>query len=190
MSDIKVSYLCDRTACLGCSIEPSLSCSHTTDIRHAVNFGKLNDKSYMEKERDMDEAMTVEKDDPVNHPSHYCKPGQLECIEKMETAFGIESVKRFCLLNAFKYVERCQGKGNFKQDIEKAIWYLKRLASYIDDEHLETWIQVGSSSSIFIKVDAYAYAAELEMVRLRFGNGQELEHIGCAIGYLNKAKGE
>lgn len=125
--------------------------------------------------------------DPVNHPSHYCKPGQLECIEKMEAAFGIESVKRFCLLNAFKYVERCQDKNNFKQDIEKAIWYLKRLASYIGDEYLETWIRVGSNSVIYIKDNAYTYAAELEMIRIRFGNDEEISHIGCAIGYLNKA---
>lgn len=122
------------------------------------------------------------KDDPVNHPSHYCKPGQLECIEKMEVAFGIEAVKRFCLLNAFKYVERCRDKDNFNQDIEKAIWYLKRLASYIDDEDLEAWIPLTN----YIKDYAYQYAAETEITRIQLGDGREIIHIGYAIAYLKK----
>lgn len=124
------------------------------------------------------------KDDLVNHPSHYCKPGQLECIEKMEAAFGIEAVKRFCLLNAFKYVERCQDKGNFHQDIEKAIWYLKRLASYINDEEVEAWISLGYSERI--NDYAYQYAAEIEITRIRLGDGNEIMHIGYAIAYLAK----
>lgn len=122
-------------------------------------------------------------DDLVNHPSHYCKPGQLECIEKMEVAFGIEAVKRFCLLNAFKYVERCRDKDNFHQDIEKAIWYLKRLALYIDDdEELESWIILGHTNHV--KDYACQYAAETEMTRIQFGDGKEVVHIGYAIGYL------
>lgn len=48
--------------------------------------------------------------DPVNRPSHYCKPGQLECIEKMEVAFGTIAVKYFCLLNAYlKNLENGEG---------------------------------------------------------------------------------
>ena len=44
----KVAYLCDRKACNGCSIMPNPDCSHTLDIRHAVNFKKFDDKHYME----------------------------------------------------------------------------------------------------------------------------------------------
>lgn len=124
------------------------------------------------------------KDDPVNHPSHYCKPGQLECIEKMEVAFGIEAVKHFCLLNAFKYVERCRDKDNFEQDIEKAIWYLKRLASYIGDEAIEFWISVVDTD--YIKNYACQYAAETEITRIQLGDGKEIAHIGYAIAYLEK----
>lgn len=125
-----------------------------------------------------------EIDDPVNHPSHYCKPGQLECIDKMEATFGVTAVKHFCLLNAFKYVERCQDKNNFYQDIEKAIWYLKRLASYIDDEALESWIDLGSIN--YIKNNAYQYAAETEIIRIQLGEDDEIMHIGYAIAYLKK----
>lgn len=122
--------------------------------------------------------------DPVNRPSHYCKPGQLECIEKMEAAFGVTAVKHFCLLNAFKYVERCRDKNNFYQDIEKAIWYLKRLASYIDYETLASWIDLGAIN--YIKNNAYQYAAEIELTRIQLGEGNEIMHIGYAIAYLNK----
>lgn len=125
------------------------------------------------------------KNDLVNHPSHYCKPGQLECIEKMEVVFGIEFVKHFCLLCAFKYVERCRDKENFHLDIEKAIWYLERLASYIDDdEELESWITLGYSERI--KDYAYQYAAEIEITRIRLGDSNEIIHIGYAIAYLTK----
>lgn len=132
------------------------------------------------------------KDDPVNHPSHYCKPGQLECIEKMEAAFGIAFVKHFCLLNAFKYVERCRDKDNFHQDIEKAIWYLKRLASYINED-LEPWISFGHTN--YIKDYAYQYAAETEITRIQLNDSKEIIHIGYAIAYLenlikNEVNGE
>lgn len=48
LSDIEVAYLCDRKACNGCGIVQSPDCSHTLDIRHAVNFEKLDDKHYIE----------------------------------------------------------------------------------------------------------------------------------------------
>lgn len=132
----------------------------------------------------MPETCKKIEDDPVNHPSHYCKPGQLECIEKMEAAFGIAFVRHFCLLNAFKYVERCQDKGNFKQDIEKAIWYLKRIASYFDDEKLTSWIKLGLTN--YIKDYECLYAAKLEITRIQLGNDEEVMHIGYAIAYLEK----
>lgn len=48
MSDVKVAYVCDRKACAGCSIMPNPECSHTIDIRHAVNFKKFDNKLYIE----------------------------------------------------------------------------------------------------------------------------------------------
>lgn len=61
----------------------------------------------------------------VNHPGHYLKQGRKECIEEMIEYFGIEAVKNFCLLNAFKYMYRQENKGG-KEDIKKAIWYVKK----------------------------------------------------------------
>lgn len=59
--------------------------------------------------------------DNVNHPSHYAT-GKYECIDVMIEIFGVEAVKTFCLLNAFKYNYR-SGRKNGRQDIEKAVWY-------------------------------------------------------------------
>ncbi len=60
--------------------------------------------------------------DPVNHPHHY-NTGKIEVIEFLEDQqFG------FHLANAVKYISRAGKKDRdcVKQDIEKAIWYLRR----------------------------------------------------------------
>lgn len=58
----------------------------------------------------------------INHPTRYAG-SKYECIEVMADVFGIEAVKSFCLLNAFKYLWRSERK-NGVEDIRKAIWYL------------------------------------------------------------------
>jgi len=65
-------------------------------------------------------TMHEPKSDPVNHPAHY-KVGGIETIDFIEA-------KRlnYNLGNAVKYITRADHKGNRKQDLEKAIWYLKR----------------------------------------------------------------
>lgn len=65
-------------------------------------------------------TMHEPKSDPVNHPAHY-KVGGIETIDFIEA-------KRlnYNMGNAVKYITRADHKGNRKQDLEKAIWYLKR----------------------------------------------------------------
>lgn len=65
------------------------------------------------------------KDDPVNHPSHYTQ-GKVECIDAMEQVFGVEAVKNYCLLAAFKYAWRRKDKDNEEQDTQKMFWYFDR----------------------------------------------------------------
>lgn len=60
----------------------------------------------------------------VNHPAHY-QAGKFECIQVMMQVFGLEAVRNFCQLNAFKYIWRSNQKGGY-EDVEKAIWYLKK----------------------------------------------------------------
>lgn len=66
----------------------------------------------------------------VNHPFHY-NHGGMETIDKMIKLYGIEKVKAFCELNAFKYRDRAGYKGNsdsaIARDIHKALWYENKL---------------------------------------------------------------
>jgi hypothetical protein len=59
--------------------------------------------------------------DLVNQPPHYKSKGNIESIDVIES-FELG----FNLGNAVKYILRCNKKGNKKQDLEKAIWYLNR----------------------------------------------------------------
>jgi hypothetical protein len=77
------------------------------------------------KERKLEEieipiTMEEPESDPVNHPAHY-KVGGIETIDFIEA-------KRFNynMGNAVKYIARADYKGDRKQDLEKAIWYLQR----------------------------------------------------------------
>ena len=60
------------------------------------------------------------KSDPVNHPAHY-KVGGIETIDFIEA-----KKLNYNMGNAVKYITRADHKGNRKEDLEKAIWYLKR----------------------------------------------------------------
>ena len=60
------------------------------------------------------------KADPVNHPAHY-KVGGIETIDFIEA-----KKLNYNMGNAVKYITRADHKGNRKQDLEKAIWYIKR----------------------------------------------------------------
>lgn len=71
-------------------------------------------------ESTMEKELPVTMHDPVNHPAHY-KVGGIETIDFIEA-------KRlnYNMGNAVKYITRADHKGNRKQDLEKAIWYLNR----------------------------------------------------------------
>lgn len=69
--------------------------------------------------------------DSVNHPAHYTAGG-VECIEAIKAATeGLPGIQAVCVGNAIKYVWRFSRK-NGAEDIEKAIWYLRRLLREID----------------------------------------------------------
>jgi hypothetical protein len=56
----------------------------------------------------------------VNHPLHYNKhPSGVECIDVIEHM-------SLNIGNAIKYLWRADHKGNTRQDMEKAIWYINR----------------------------------------------------------------
>ena len=98
-----------------------------------------NLKNEVKVEDVVEEKVTQEKDAPalrlriqrheeketVNHPPHY-KVGGIETIDFIE-AKGLD----YCLGNVVKYITRADHKGNKKEDLLKAQWYLTRAISKI-----------------------------------------------------------
>ena len=70
--------------------------------------------------KEMSVTMEEPKHDPVNHPAHY-KYGGIETIDFIEA-----KELGYNLGNVVKYVTRSDHKGNRKEDLEKALWYLTR----------------------------------------------------------------
>lgn len=80
----------------------------------------------------VEKCLETVKPDPVNRPAHYTSGG-IECIAAMQAAFGYETVKDFCLCNAFKYLWRHRSK-NGVEDLKKCRWYLNRLITEMEVE--------------------------------------------------------
>ena len=79
-----------------------------------------------------------EDDEPemVNHPDHYNRPGQKECIIEMEERFGTAAVQYFCLLSRYKYLYRCGLKDGATQELSKANWSKDKFLSLGGDDKL------------------------------------------------------
>ena len=77
----------------------------------SLTFAKLKQMNYVEPH---------EKLSLINHPEHYQGNG-IEVIDIIDS-FELN----FALGNAIKYILRANKKGNRKQDLEKARWYLNR----------------------------------------------------------------
>lgn len=75
-----------------------------------------------------EDTAETDTDDEVNHPKHYTgHKADVECIMFTELLPSLAA-------NAFKYVWRCDDKGNHTEDLEKALWYLNRaIESDIDN---------------------------------------------------------
>lgn len=71
------------------------------------------------------------KPSAVNHPQHYTSGG-IECIEGIKAATG-DAFNGFLAGNVIKYVWRYRHK-NGAEDVEKAIWYAKRLLDELKGE--------------------------------------------------------
>ena len=74
----------------------------------------------------------------VDHPNHYQSESGLEVIDVIK-AFTSElsGEEAFCIGNAIKYVCR-YSKKNGVEDLEKAVWYLKRVISVQKEEFPKT----------------------------------------------------
>lgn len=72
----------------------------------------------------------------VDSPSHYAAQGSIECIEAMESMLSAEEFIGYLRGNSFKYRWRFRHK-NGKQDLDKAEWYEKRLAEFLEKEGIQ-----------------------------------------------------
>lgn len=74
------------------------------------------------------------KDDMVNHPSHYTSGG-VECIDAITSALSSyeDSVDSWLVGQVIKYLWRAPLKGKYEEDIKKAQFYLNRLVEKIDE---------------------------------------------------------
>lgn len=72
---------------------------------------------------------TVPHNETVNHPAHYGGENNAYEAIKVIEAWNLD----FCLGNAVKYISRAGKKDASKEleDLNKAIWYLKRRAEQI-----------------------------------------------------------
>jgi prolyl-tRNA editing enzyme YbaK/EbsC (Cys-tRNA(Pro) deacylase) len=84
----------------------------------AYEAGVAKAKLRMQGQRQIE--MFEPKPDAVNHPAHY-KVGGIETIDFIEA-----KKLGYNLGNVVKYLTRADHKGNRKQDLEKAKWYLER----------------------------------------------------------------
>ena len=72
------------------------------------------------------ETVETSQEDMVNSPPHYSE-NEIECIDAMVAAFGLERVQDYAAITAFKYIWRENKKWNPAEDREKALWYMLSL---------------------------------------------------------------
>jgi hypothetical protein len=64
----------------------------------------------------------------------------MECIDEMILLFGVEEVKSFCKLNAWKYRYRAAEK-NGEEDLRKSDWYLRKYKELCGRDQKELMIK-------------------------------------------------
>jgi hypothetical protein len=93
-------------------------------MEYAKSLIEAKKKKFERVPKMLDNNMQIEMleplADPVNHPAHY-KAGGIETIDFIEA-----KKLNYNLGNVVKYITRADLKGNRKQDLEKALWYLNR----------------------------------------------------------------
>lgn len=111
---------------LSCTQVPHFQSVSTSKVSSKEIFKDSSKSSSKASKQRIDSRPSVSHDN-VNSPKHYTA-SNLECIDVMKEVFGLDTVKDFCICNAWKYLWRHRIK-NGKEDIEKCIWYLNRYLS-------------------------------------------------------------
>ena len=91
--------------------------THNEDVYYMLNNGRM----YISGRFNIVDSKTEKENNMSNveHPKHY-NQGKYEVIDVIE-----DWDLGFNLGNAIKYIARAEYKGNYKEDLEKAIFYIK-----------------------------------------------------------------
>jgi hypothetical protein len=132
---------CNTNACLNCKYN-----GDATDWCATLDPFSMSEEDVLAVYEDITSTQNVSKEDTedntdvpkeiqhdaVNHPDHYTNGG-MECIDEMILLFGSETVKSFCLCNAWKYRRRALYK-NGEEDIKKSHWYINKYKELSEGE--------------------------------------------------------
>ncbi len=91
------------------------------------------------------------KTDMVNHPPHYTF-GRFEVKDVLYSWFAHEAL----LWQVAKYVARCEHKDNYKQDLEKALFYVRE-AIIVENAHPESHVRPDSRFALDEVVDDWFF---------------------------------
>lgn len=114
--------------------------------------------------------------DMVDHPPHYTgHPSGVECIEVAEHL-------PFCLGNAFKYLFRRENKGAVRENLQKALWYVRQQQQLTPEglPHGHLCSQAHKALAGILAFERHPYRDAMELV----ATGRLL---GCAEHLIQKA---
>jgi len=95
------------------------------------------------KENNLTNKTDFDKD--VNHPAHYnLNEYGIECIDAIQASMPFSGFEDYLRGNIFKYLWRCNYKGNKLKDLHKAKWYLAKLI-HVQEEEEEGSKSLGSN---------------------------------------------
>ena len=115
------------------------------------------------------------KTDNVNHPAHYADHYPHEVIELTE-CLG------FCLGNAVKYILRSPFKGKELEDLQKAVWYLKRLMNSAADLQVE--FLIGEDDFEELQELAKTFATPIVDVLIDAAWDNDRDELAAVIGAI------
>jgi len=87
----------------------------------------------VQKEHEWELLQQGKEKDAVNHPDHYTQGG-IECIDAIKASMSYIEYLGYLKGNCQKYIWRYRNKGNMRQDLAKAKWYLEELEKEVGNE--------------------------------------------------------
>jgi len=100
-----------------------------TNVEIETDSGEEDNNNTGDRGESEDSTDSKKTNDPVQNPDHYTM-ARAECIEIIQD-LGLG----YHVATAMKYLWRCNFKGNKKQDLEKAKWFIERELEYLENDN-------------------------------------------------------